>query len=527
MASDPIKQAAELKQRSNRISGLRDVLNEATDVLSDDMVESLIFQVEDVRNKQQAAEAAAKLQFGGYPLGKVGDEVWQQLWDAARNFSAEVYDEQPFPVTEDAVCVLCQQSLDANAQDRMKRFEQFVSDKTASVAQTAKQALQVRVKNIERLRFREPQFKELLIDLKHSNPDLGQILRTEWSVVLRRYRAICRAAESGQWNDLQLPPLVELTCVTDFVTSLKNQAEDLVANADVAGRAKLRHELRELQDRQWLATVSTDVKKHMLRLISIEQYSECIKETKTNSITSQSKLLAKEYVTDRLRVAFAGEIRRMHQGVKRIEVELVPSKGEFGTTTYHVQLIGAKGEKVAHVASKGEHRCIALAAFLSELATESSKSAIIFDDPVTSLDHNWRQCLANRLVEEAGVRQVIVFTHDIAFLHDLLDGARLTGLEPHIRRLSSMRDKSGIVSDTLPWRGQRLRHRIDQMEQQSRSLRRSYGNSMRTATRKMLVVSTVICDRLLSEQLKRGSFVASYCVIVTTFLLQIFTRLLL
>lgn len=57
-----------------------------------------------------------------------------------------------------------------------------------------------------------------------------------------------------------------------------------------------------------------------------------------------------------------------------------------------------------------------MATFLSELSISEHKSAIIFDDPVSSLDHKWRNKISKRIVEEAIERQVIVFTHDITFL---------------------------------------------------------------------------------------------------------------
>ena len=43
------------------------------------------------------------------------------------------------------------------------------------------------------------------------------------------------------------------------------------------------------------------------------------------------------------------------------------------------------------------------------------RSAIVFDDPVLSLDHRWRKRVAKRLVEETKNRQVIVLTHDLVF----------------------------------------------------------------------------------------------------------------
>ena len=65
--------------------------------------------------------------------------------------------------------------------------------------------------------------------------------------------------------------------------------------------------------------------------------------------------------------------------------------------------------------SEGEHRCVAIAAFLAELSTSESNSAIVFDDPVSSLDHVYKDNVAERLAEEGKNRQVIVFTHDHVF----------------------------------------------------------------------------------------------------------------
>jgi hypothetical protein len=42
-------------------------------------------------------------------------------------------------------------------------------------------------------------------------------------------------------------------------------------------------------------------------------------------------------------------------------------------------------------------------------------TGIVFDDPVSSLDHMRREQIARRLAREAKVRQVNVFTHDLAF----------------------------------------------------------------------------------------------------------------
>lgn len=64
--------------------------------------------------------------------------------------------------------------------------------------------------------------------------------------------------------------------------------------------------------------------------------------------------------------------------------------------------------------------------FLAELATTDTASAIVFDDPVSSLDHVHRDKVAERLANESLSRQVIVFTHDIAFLILVEEACRAT-----------------------------------------------------------------------------------------------------
>lgn len=55
------------------------------------------------------------------------------------------------------------------------------------------------------------------------------------------------------------------------------------------------------------------------------------------------------------------------------------------------------------------------------------KGGIVFDDPVSSLDHRRRERVAKRLAAEAVQRQVIIFTHDIYFLCLLEEEAKRVG----------------------------------------------------------------------------------------------------
>jgi len=122
------------------------------------------------------------------------------------------------------------------------------------------------------------------------------------------------------------------------------------------------------------------------------------------------------------------------------------------------------------VLSEGEQRCIALAGFLAEVSTQPSQSGIVFDDPVSSLDHERRAVVAARLVEEAKLRQVIVFTHDLVFLLFLEEECKRQGAPWKSSFLTHRGSKRGVPVDGLPWHGQTLTKRIGWLRQQAQQL---------------------------------------------------------
>ena len=139
----------------------------------------------------------------------------------------------------------------------------------------------------------------------------------------------------------------------------------------------------------------------------------------------KSTEVTKRAVTAQLTGAFLTELDRL--GFGHVEVRLVVAGGSRGALYHRLQLRRAPGIDVAKVVSEGEARCLSMASFFAELSTAAHRSAILFDDPVCSLDHTWRRNVAKRLVMESRARQVVVFTHDIVFLLALGDAAGEVG----------------------------------------------------------------------------------------------------
>lgn len=96
-----------------------------------------------------------------------------------------------------------------------------------------------------------------------------------------------------------------------------------------------------------------------------------------------------------------------------------------------VQFVGREGRaqrrkvmsgrhKPSKVLSEGEQKVLALADFLAEARLAGITAPVIFDDPVSSLDHRRINEVAERIARLAEDIQVIVFTHDILFATTLL-----------------------------------------------------------------------------------------------------------
>jgi energy-coupling factor transporter ATP-binding protein EcfA2 len=125
------------------------------------------------------------------------------------------------------------------------------------------------------------------------------------------------------------------------------------------------------------------------------------------------------------------------------------------------------------ILSEGEFRALALACFLADIKSLPHHSGIIVDDPVSSLDHLRCTRVANRLVEEAKHRQVIIFTHDLCFYHDIVAKAAEEGigvLPVLIRRTE--KEGFGVVADKEePWLVKKVGPRLQALDERINHIR--------------------------------------------------------
>ena len=478
-SNNPAKTAGILEIRAGRVEKLINYLTAAEEILSDTEILDLSKAYNQMNSAKHDYERLHKTTWQSQPLNLTGSAKWRALWNNAKIFSEEsAYPEHTFPFTgEKSRCVLCQQFLDKEAKNRLKQFQKALQKNAQDYYDREMDDYNNKYERINGIANWRDSGDETLEEIKLDNPDLSEATNNCLNAMKARTESIKEALSNGILSPDELPGWAPNTeSLTLYIKTLRARADELRGSNRSDIVSKLKHELNELEARQVLADNLDNVLEEIDKKKRIAAYELCIKDTRTNAITLKSTDVTTRAVTQQLTSSFENELTRL--GFDHVEVQMVSAGGTRGVLRHKLQFKRAPGTDVVGVASDGEARCLSIASFFAELSTTEEQSAILFDDPVSSLDHMWRRKIAERLVDEARNRQVIVFTHDIYFLHTLEKKGRENGVEVRQQYLRRENTNSGLCSDRLPWPAQKVNARIGYLK----TLQQSAAKTCRRGT---------------------------------------------
>jgi energy-coupling factor transporter ATP-binding protein EcfA2 len=416
--------------------------------------------------RSRATEAAtateavglAASQFAELPVAGVGSEPWQRLWQAAREFS-EAHSAK-FPPDTGEHCPLCLQEIAAGSSARMTHFEEHVRSSLQADARAARQALTEALESVDERHVAgcRTAFLEGLADRE---AELHTAIERYLRDIDNRMQALRQAPTSAQG----IPVLNDSAQrLEEWGLARAVHAETLLAAQDPNRERELRAELAELDVREKLGMRFVDITAWVGTLGHISALWEAHRALATNRITSKQRQLSDAAVTQTLGEKLDEELRNLRCGHMPVDIQPHTAVGE---TQVVLRLAGAHGApRVSDILSEGEQRALSLAFFLAEVGTAEHDGGIIVDDPVSSLDDERRAYIAKRLVAETATRQVVVFTHDLAFLLDVLDQAEAAGVEPLVQGVWRMGSEVGRVDEHPPFATMKLRARVGVLEDQ-------------------------------------------------------------
>jgi energy-coupling factor transporter ATP-binding protein EcfA2 len=413
---------------------------------------------------REAAAIASSRGFGDEPLKGVGSESWRALWMAARDYSvAEAYHKHEFPEAgPGARCVLCQQPLAEEAADRLLRFQAFMQDTTERDVSAAEGQLDKQTERLSGLLSLPSNVAAALASLEAGGEQVAETVA--WLESAHQTASSAAAFIRGEMTELPKPVVAHVTgMIADRVQEIRKQALAIDSASFEKAIIAATTRVQTLRDAAALATARVQLFQQRDYLKAKAQIDTARRATETTGITRKSTELTKLHVTELVRSHFVEEARRLALD----KVSLDPTRGRKNVTLEHrPRLSGAAMTvDVADVLSEGEQTALGLAGFLTEVALDESKSAVIFDDPVTSLDAGRRSRVANRLAELARDRQVIVFTHEVTFVNELKRQGR--DLDVAITPRGVVRGEGDLPGKILayhPWDAKDIPERIQFLE---------------------------------------------------------------
>ena len=418
---------------------------------------------------RRLATIAAGESFEAEPVPGVGSETWRALWEAARTFAeTEAHPGQHFPADAD-ICVLCHQILDDDARTRFGRFEATVKDETERKAAAAEREAERQSDSLRSVATSPAPVLVSIEQIAEEDPETVEVWRGRLEAFDRIVASVdvlptcLAAAEAAQEGD-------EVAFATASSEALRHRASAVDSSQHAEQLAEVSAKRVEINDQILMAKARRALASEVDRLRERRLLEEAKRTTNTAAITHKATALTRSHVTTLVRDRFTRESDRLR--LERVTLE--DMGGHKGRLQHRPAFVGAVQQaSMAKVLSEGEQTALGLAGFFTEAFLDDSKSAIVLDDPVSSLDHIRRGHVASRLAELAQERQVVVFTHDLAFVADLARAAgeaEVSMVERSVERHGDGRP--GVCRESHPWKTRDVNARLGRLEADLARIRR-------------------------------------------------------
>ena len=385
-----------------------------------------------------------------------GTNAWRALWESAKNFAhiANLSDGHNFPSLGSLEkCVLCQQGLDEMAQLRMTTFNEFilndvstqlnaVNSKTQQMLNACSGLILPPFEDFEELEQLIPNFRSNYAQLKADITECkGQV--------------IAYLQNGGELN-------INLQTLTPTIASLLPEIDAQIEESSqlLSNRNSLITELNELTAKEYLFNNKTTILQYYDEHKFKTWIARCKAQLSTTGVSRKIGEIMGDQAVNLQHQEFINHLTFFNRDLPT-KVLISKTRTSQGNTFQKCGLNGIS-HTISSILSEGEQKIIALSNFLAECTIDGRLNTVIFDDPVTSLDMDYRGLIADKIVALSQNRQVIVFTHDLSFLRLLIDTHKsVTSSDCSIIGIDKYNGFSGVVTDEIPYLAKNIQERVD------------------------------------------------------------------
>lgn len=367
--------------------------------------------ITDCITKEATAKAEGIESFKTDKIEGIGTEEWKNFIVAAESFAKKQKPENGVYPENGDNCLLCQQPLSEDAEKLIANYWQFIKSVAEENARKAQEALEKVKKTFEKLSFDLlPDDNTLTVWLTEKYPGELEALKHKLSEQKTLSQNIVSDIKNKTGNDR-----TEVNISTEQHITIEKAIDEsikvLTGDEQVKQLEKLLKTKTNLEHKEKFSTHFSKFETY------VNNQAWITKAGKSNfakrKITDTEKALSDKYFNQKYIDVFNEECQKLN--------------GNFGIDINHTGSAGKsyrqlklKGRNPNAVLSEGEQKVIAISDFLAEMQLSEVNRGIIFDDPVTSLDEKRKSEIAERLVKESIIKQVIIFSHDLVFVSSLL-----------------------------------------------------------------------------------------------------------
>lgn len=391
------------------------------------------------------------------------DDTWMLFIKSAEDYRQHLEAHSAYDAER---CLYCRQPLQDVARTLINKYAELLEDNLSTSIKDSKarlKALSERVTSVELSDARA--FAQ-----EHIDSDENPAYYHKIGQVINAFEAVSKAFSASEQIT---PPAINAVTVNsaELETELKNltQERKRLQDQDTNRAETLKEEKQHLAElvaaaelgKSWIKIEEFVCKaKWVARLNDgSSQFRRLIR-----SLTDYTKRANKQFVDNNFDALFAEECKAL-----RAPELMVRHIGRTGRAQRRRRLTGDHNPSA--VFSEGEQKVLAMADFLAEARLSGVTAPVVFDDPVSSLDHRRVSEVAERVVALSEKAQVIVFTHDIFFTTKLLQIIDDAGLTCAYFQVSDENGKGFIVRGSHPrWDSySKISKRINSVVQEAKS----------------------------------------------------------
>ncbi len=340
------------------------------------------------------------------------DDTWSDFIEAGDIYRRHLVE---LDAHDSERCLYCRQPLGDPARDLLAKYSTYLEDKISADIRQIDSELSGMQRHVATIEANEL----FAFILEHQSAEEKSDYFQQVEAIEAARDALASAVAAGMPANARIADAVtqpkadvaaSLEAVARAISSLECQQQNRAQTLE-----DKQAELVEIKDAVELGKSWALIETQVQRAKEVDQLKALKRPFPSlgRAVTELAKAASDQLINQSFDALFIEECESLRAPV--LKLQFVGREGK----AQRRKVMSGK-HRPSRVLSEGEQKVLAIADFLAEARLAGITAPVIFDDPVSSLDHRRIKEVAQRIARLAEDNQVIVFTHDIWFATTLL-----------------------------------------------------------------------------------------------------------